>query len=53
MGRGLVAAVQASSDCILNYQRLIGKERMAAVSVGEVESLALVNLFNIAVDLRE
>lgn len=53
MGRGFVTAVQTSSDDILNNPRLIGKEGMDARSVVKVESVGLINLFNLMVDLRE
>lgn len=53
MGRGLITAVQTSSDGVLNYPWLIGKKRMDVGSVVEVESVTLVSLFNITVDLRE
>lgn len=53
MGRGFVTAVQTSSDDILNNPRLMGKEGMDARSVVEVESVGLVNLFHLTVDLRQ
>lgn len=45
MERDLVTVVQSSTDGMLNCHGLIGKERMNARSVGEVESIGFVKYF--------